>query len=76
MCAAAVEHVRRDLELTTVVQQCLNLVAVVGGEFAGTLVEVDDSGCHRAHDVRAESYTLLLPRLGHAGPDAVVFATR
>ena len=85
VCDFPVEHVRRDLELTTVVQHCLNVVDFVGEEFAGTLVEVDISGCHRAHDVRAESYTLLLPGPGerssctgfrHVGPDAVVLPTR
>ena len=51
----SLEHVRRDLELTTVVLHCLKLVDVVGGEFAGTLVDVDV--CHRTLDARAESHT-------------------
>ena len=58
VCApGSLEHVRRDLELTTVVQHCLNLVDVVGGGFPGTLVDVDV--CHRTHgdDARAESHT-------------------
>ena len=41
-CASvSVEHARRDLELTTVVQHCRNLVDFVGGEYVSTLVEVD-----------------------------------
>ena len=62
---ASAEHVPRDLELNRkVVQHCRDLVDFDGGEFASMFVEVDVSGCHGAHDVRAESYTLLLPRLG------------
>ena len=57
VCAASVEHVRRDLELITVVQHCLNLVDFVGGEVASTLADVDVADCHRIHDARAESYT-------------------
>ena len=56
-CVVSVEHVRRDLELTTVVQHCLNLVDFVGGEFASTLADVDVADCHRLHDARAVSYT-------------------
>ena len=54
VCAVSVEHVRRDLELITVVQHCLNLVDFVGGEFASTLADVDVADCHRIHDARAE----------------------
>ena len=58
LCASvSVEHVRRDLELTIVVQNCRSLVDFVGGEFASTLVEVDISDCHRARHVRAKSHT-------------------
>ena len=52
-CAVSVEHVRRDLELTTDVSHCLSLVDFVGGEFASMLVDVDV--CHRIPDARAES---------------------
>ena len=47
VCAVSVEHVRRDLELTAVVQHCLILVDFVGGEFASMLVDVDV--CRRTH---------------------------
>ena len=53
----SVEHVRWDLELTTVVQHCRNLVDFVGGEFVSTLVEVDISDCHRARHGRAQTHT-------------------
>ena len=53
----SVEHVRRDLELTTVVQHYRNFVDFVGGEFVSTPVEVDVSDCHRARHLRAESHT-------------------
>ena len=56
-CAVSVEHVRWDLELTTVVQHCLNLVDFFGGEFASTLADVDVADCHPIHDARAASYT-------------------
>ena len=37
----SVEHVRRDLELKWIVQHCHDLVHLIGGEFASTLVQVD-----------------------------------
>ena len=66
---------RRDLELTTVVQHCRNLVDFSNEEYVSTLVEVDISDCHRARHVRAESHTaadefwwvLLLCRLPACG---------
>ena len=69
--SVSIEHVRRDLELTTVVQHCRNHLNFVGEEFVSMLVEVDISDCHRARHVRAESHTaadefwwaLLLGRL-------------
>ena len=37
LCASvSIEHVRRDLELVTVVQHCRNLLDFVGGEFVST----------------------------------------
>ena len=58
MCASvSKEHVRRDLELTTVVQHCRNHLDLVDEEFLSMLVEVDISDCHRARHVRAESHT-------------------